>query len=58
MEFEKAMSRLAEISKQMSGSELTLEQSMKLYEEATELAKYCKDYIEKAKLTVEQLEAN
>lgn len=57
MDFEKAMSRLAEISAQMSGSDLTLEQSMKLYKEAAELAKYCKDYIENAKLTVEQLEA-
>lgn len=56
MDFEKSMARLQEISELMSG-ELPLEQSMKLYTEAVELTKQCKDYINNAKLTVEQLEA-
>lgn len=56
MDFEKSMARLQEISELMSG-ELSLEQSMKLYTEAVELTKQCKDYINNAKLTVERLEA-
>lgn len=56
MDFEKAMSRLSEISEKMSG-ELSLEQSMELYTEAVELTKQCKDYIAGAKLRIEQLEA-
>ncbi len=56
MDFEKSMARLQEISELMSG-ELPLEQSMKLYTEAVELTKQCKDYINNAKLTVERLEA-
>lgn len=56
MDFEKAMARLAEISELMSG-ELPLEQSVKLYTEAVELTKQCREYIQSAKLTIEQLEA-
>jgi exodeoxyribonuclease VII small subunit len=57
MDFEQAMKRISEISDRMSGGELPLEESMKLYAEAAELVKYCKDYINNAKLRVEQLEA-
>ncbi len=56
MEFEKSMARLAEISELMS-RELPLEESMKLYTEAVELTKQCREYIASAKLTIEQLEA-
>ncbi len=56
MDFEKAMARLQEISELMAG-ELPLEESMKLYTEAVELTKQCREYIQKAKLTIEQLEA-
>ncbi len=55
MDFEKSMARLAEISEKMSG-ELSLEESMKLYTEAVELVKQCRDHINNAKLTIEQLE--
>ncbi len=57
MEFEKAMKRLGEISNSMGSAELPLEESLKLYAEAAELAKYCKDYINNAKLKIEQLDA-
>ena len=57
MDFEKAMSRLADISAKMNGSELTLEESMKLYAEAAELTKQCREYINNARLQVEKLEA-
>ena len=57
MEFEKAMSRLSEISGLMSGGELSLEESMKLYAEAAALTKQCREYIQNARLQVEKLEA-
>lgn len=56
MEFEQAMKRLTEISTKMSGAELPIEESMKLYAEAAELVKFCKDYIDNARLKIEQLE--
>lgn len=56
MDLEKSMARLQEISELMSG-ELPLEQSMKLYTEAVELTKQCREYINDAKLTIERLEA-
>ncbi|MGN1119475.1 MAG: exodeoxyribonuclease VII small subunit [Oscillospiraceae bacterium] len=56
MDFEQAMKRLAEISDRMSGAELPLEESMKLYAEAAELVKSCKEYIDAAKLKIEKLE--
>ena len=57
MDFEKAMGRLAEISSKMSGGELSLEDSMKLYAEAAQLTKECREYIKNARLQVEKLEA-
>lgn len=50
------MKRLSEISDRMSGADLPLEESVKLYAEAAQLVKDCKEYIENAKLRVEQLE--
>lgn len=57
MDIEKAMSRLNEIAAKMSSGELSLEDSMKMYAEATLLTKECREYIEKAKLQIEKLEA-
>ncbi len=57
MDFEKSMSRLSEISSKMSGGELSLEDSMKLYSEAVQLTKQCREYIKNARLQVEKLEA-
>lgn len=57
MDFEQSMKRLSEISERMGSQELPLEESVKLYAEAAELVKVCKEYIEQAKLRVEQLEA-
>lgn len=57
MDFEKEMKKLEDISQKMSGGELSLEESMKLYTEAVELTKKCREYIDAAKLTVEKLEA-
>ena len=54
-DFEKGMKRLSEISEQMNG-DIPLEMSIKLYSEAAELVKKCREYIESAKLIVEQTE--
>ena len=54
--FEAAMKRLSEISSRMSDSATTLDESMKLYNEAAELIKKCGDYLDSAKLIVEQAE--
>lgn len=54
-DFEKGMKRLSEISEQMNG-DIPLEMSIKLYSEAAELVKKCRDYIDSAKLAVEQTE--
>lgn len=56
MDFENSMKRLSEISERMSGADLPLEESVKLYAEAAQLVKDCREYIENAKLRVEQLE--
>lgn len=57
MEFEKEMSKLKAISEKMSDGGITLEESMKLYTEAVMLSKQLNEYIESAKLKIEQLEA-
>lgn len=54
-DFEKGMKRLSEISEQMNG-DIPLELSIKLYSEAAELVKKCRDYIDSAKKVVEQTE--
>lgn len=55
-DFEASMKRLDEISRMMNGSDITLENSMKLYSEAITLGKQCREYIDNAKITVENLE--
>ncbi len=55
MTFEEAMQRLEEIVDQMQRSDATLEESLQLYTEGTKLAKYCKDRLKKAQLTIEKL---
>ncbi len=54
-DFEKGMKRLSEISEQMNG-DIPLETSIKLYSEAAELVKKCREYIDEAKLEVEKTE--
>jgi exodeoxyribonuclease VII small subunit len=57
MNFEKSLNRLAEISGAMNDSNLPLEESLKLYEEAVRLANACKREIEAAKLTIVTIES-
>ncbi len=58
MDFEKEMQQLREIAQKMSEGGVSLEESMKLYTEAVTLSKRLTEYIENAKLKVEQLEGN
>lgn len=47
--FEAAMKRLDEITLSMEKSDIPLDESLKLYSEAVELAAFCRKYIEQAK---------
>lgn len=56
MDFEAEMKKLADIAAKMEKGDLTLDESMKLYNEAVELTHQLREYIEAAKLKVEALE--
>lgn len=58
MTFEASMLRLEEIVKEMESGELSLEKSMKLYEEGTKLALKCKEQLEKAQMKIITLGEN
>lgn len=53
--YEKAMSRLEAILEKLDDGSLSLDESIKLFEESTKLAVFCNDYLEKAKLKVVEL---
>ena len=52
--YETAIKRLEEIVTALESGELSLDKSLKLYEEATELSVFCKKYLDEAegKLTI------
>lgn len=52
--FEQAMIRLSEISELMAKNEISLDESLKLYNEAAKLTVKCEEYLGKARLAVEQ----
>ena len=54
--FEQAMLRLSEISELMAKNEVSLDESLKLYNEAAKLTVKCEEYLDSAKLVVEQAE--
>lgn len=53
--FEESLNRLQEISELLESDEVTIEESIKLYEEGIKLSKLCYSTLEKAELKVEQL---
>ncbi len=53
--FETSLKRLQEISELLESDEVSLEDSIKLYEEGIKLSKDCYSALEKAELKVEQL---
>ena len=52
MTFEDAMTRLEEIVGKLESGKVSLDESLKLYEEGCKLAKKCLEQLEKAKLKV------
>ncbi len=54
MKFEEALKRLNEIVQKLESPELTLEESIKLYQEGTELSVFCKKELDNAKLVISQ----
>ena len=55
MTFEQAISRLDEITEQLSDGNTTLEKSLELYAEGAALASKCQKELEQAKLKIEKL---
>ncbi len=50
--YEEAITRLQEVIKELENSELTLEQSLKLFEEGTKLTSFCNTKLEQAEQKV------
>lgn len=50
--FEKSLTRLQEISKEIENEEISLEKSIKLYKEGLELASYCSEFLSNAEQEV------
>ena len=55
MKYESALKRLEEITEKLDSGNLTLDESLKLFEEATELTAFCNSYLENAKLKITEL---
>lgn len=55
--FEKSVERLDEILTKLEGNDLTLEESVKLYEEGMKLVLQCDKEISRAKLKIEEIGA-
>lgn len=53
--YEESLKRLEEIVSLLDGGSLTLDESIKLFEESTKLVGVCTEYLEKAKLKVTEL---
>lgn len=55
MTYEKAVKRLEEIVEQLDSGKLSLDESLKLFEESTVLTAFCNTNLEKAKLKITEL---
>lgn len=55
MTYEKALKKLEEIVDKMENGELSLDESMKLYEEGVKLSEFCAKCLDKAQLKVNNL---
>ncbi len=59
LSFEEALKKLESIVEQLEDEEITLEDSVKLYEEGVQLSQFCTEILEQAELRIEQVnEAN
>ncbi|MBQ8229038.1 MAG: exodeoxyribonuclease VII small subunit [Clostridia bacterium] len=55
MTYEEAVKRLEEIVEQLDSGKLTLDESLKLFEESTQLTAFCNKGLENAKLKITEL---
>lgn len=55
MTYEEAMERLSEIVRLLDGGKLSLDDSVKLFEEGAALAKFCDNSLKAAELKIKQL---
>ena len=55
LSFEEAYARLEEIVRRLEGDELTIEQSVELYEQGVELVRQCNARLDGAELRISQL---
>lgn len=59
LSFEEALMKLESIVEQLEDEDITLEDSVKLYEEGVKMSKFCTEILEQAELRIEQVnEAN
>jgi exodeoxyribonuclease VII small subunit len=59
LSFEEALKKLESIVEQLENNEITLEDSVHLYEQGVQLSQFCTEILEKAELRIEQVnEAN
>jgi exodeoxyribonuclease VII small subunit len=59
LSFEEALIKLESIVEQLEDEEITLEDSVNLYEEGVKLSQFCTEILEQAELRIEQVnEAN
>jgi len=56
MTFEESLLKLNQITQQLESGELTLENSIKLYQDGIDLSVFCKKELENAQLKVQQYE--
>lgn len=55
MTYEAAKQRLEEIAEILERNEISLEESMKLFEEGTKLTAFCKEQLDKAEQKITEL---
>ena len=55
MSFEESMARLEQIVRAMERGDVALEESLKLFQEGTELVKNCSSLLEEAQLQVKKI---
>jgi exodeoxyribonuclease VII small subunit len=59
LSFEEALKKLESIVGKLEDEDITLEDSVKLYEEGVKMSKFCTEILEQAELRIEQVnEAN
>lgn len=58
MTYEKAIERLEEIVSLLEKNEVSLDESMKLFEEGTKLSRFCAEKLKNAQQKITELEKN